>query len=241
MFESLKNIQKDYNLANYVRERCGHFQREMNESARVTRCQAVARGFLVRRRMKNVLAQFKSIVLEIEGPSASLSGPSASLSGPSAFLLACSDSPTGQRSNVDSNVEITNDHTVVSISTRTLIDKVPEPPTGDTPAADAKHFVPRDTSDDISVKDVTPASIAVDAKSSSTSSSSSSPSNPPGDFLVTLESLDTLHNGEISSDDFERTLQKLTKTELEDLKVKTAYELIWVHDLIQTRKSYLKV
>ena len=35
-------------------------------------------------------------------------------------------------------------------------------------------------------------------------------------------------------------LDNLSVEELEELKVKTAFELIWVHDSVQTRKEYLR-
>ena len=35
-------------------------------------------------------------------------------------------------------------------------------------------------------------------------------------------------------------LENLSVEELEELKVRTAFELIWVHDSVQTRKEYLR-
>ena len=67
----------------------------------------------------------------------------------------------------------------------------------------------------------------------------SSPNNPVSASDIS-ENSSPIASEEPTLAQFEEGLGSLSVEELEELKVKTAFELLWIHDSVQTRKDYLR-
>ena len=197
---------------------------DVNDEKKVISCQALARGFLVRRRMNKVRDDFLRIVSEIEGVSSSSSSSQRSVNRelksvaklPSKVPCADAerDSPV-EKSNLDSAPILVDDS----------VKSVDEDTTSVAPFLDASSTAPDASSTAPGGKTLKDLPSNLEAISA----------------VPDLEGLRSLSADNVTAAAFEESMCDLDAAQLEEIKVRTAFELIWVHNLIQTRKNYLRV